>query len=421
TLSPCPPLFRAWRVVEEERVARPPGRADLLELDAVAGGPARRYSPIPTVLPTSWSIRLASDDLGFGAGVGIFGRDVIDRHFWSVELLGYPEDGRLGAGALYRYRGLGRPVITLRAEQDWDVQAVSGSGADALPSDVLRRDREAEIGLSWTFPSWWSNVAFSTGLDLRDLDFSWRDEKAGEGTALRTYPLDLGANVSLGYSNVRSFALSLGPQEGYLASARMEARRYLDSPEWDPSSRDYWRATGRGLAFLGIDWFGFAPPSAALRVEGGVEGSSSTPGFALGGARGADVGIQFADGDVDYPLRGFPRGVQRGNRVVSASAEYRFPLALIERGLGLLPLGVKRLWGDVFLDAGTAWCAGACTSPTLRTPLEPDPLVSAGIEAILDITAGYLVDLPLRAGIAFPVRSSDGRSPEVYLRVGASF
>src|SRR5690606_29054389 len=180
--------------------------------------------------------------------------------------------------------------------------------------------------------------------DLREIDFIWREPDLAADTPLRQYPLDLGASVGMGYSTVRAHALSLGPQEGISTSARVQARRYLDAPGWNPTERDYWRATALGRAFQGLDWFGFAPPVLALSLRAGVEGSSATPGFSLGGGRGIDAGLDLTGGDVDYPVRGFPRGAQRGNRVVSTSAEYRFPIALVERGLGLFPLAVDRLW-----------------------------------------------------------------------------
>ncbi len=110
--------------------------------------------------------------------------------------------------------------------------------------------------------------------------------------------------------------------------------------------------------------------------------------------------------------------MQRGNRVASFSAEYRFPIALIERGVGVLPLALDRLTGDIFFDVGAAWCDGICTTPASRTPATPDPLASAGAEMILTLRSGFFSDLPLRFGVAAPLT---GGSASFYVRSVESF
>src|SRR5690606_39298350 len=118
------------------------------------------------------------------------------------------------------------------------------------------------------------------------------------------------------------------------------------------------------------------------------------------------------------PLRGHPPGEHRGNRVASASLEYRFPIALVERGIGLLPLALDRLTGDLFIDTGTAWCSGACPTPGTRTPSNPHLLTSAGAEAIVTLTAGYSTTLPIRFGVAFPF---NGDGVVGYVRIGHAY
>ncbi|MQA90651.1 MAG: hypothetical protein GEU90_10510 [Gemmatimonas sp.] len=412
--------------------ARPPEQGEGLaspnaeaQLDAEAGGPIRPYSSWPTVAPTHWAIALSADaDVGFGAGIGLSGVDVIQRHLWAFDVLGYPEGPRFDAGFGYRYRGWGNPVLGIAAAQEWGVQAESAGPESELPSDVLRQERYVEGVLSWVLPSWRSRVFLETGLDLRKLGLSWREPELVDGTSLREFPLDLGARAGIGYSSVRGYALSLGPQEGVFVSTSLEARRFLETPEWDPSSRDYWQTTLRGRAFQALDWYGFASPVLAIRVDASVVSESATPGFSLGGASGADIGLGNLDtggSDIDFPVRGFPSGVQWGNRVLSGSVEYRFPIALVERGFRLLPLAFDRLWGDVFLDSGTAWCSTPCAIASEIAPTDPDPLLSVGIEGILGLRLGYFSNLPLRAGVALPVRSGASRSASFYLRLGPSF
>src|SRR5690606_37373190 len=142
----------------------------------------------------------------------------------------------------------------------------------------------------------------------------------------------------------------------------------------------------------------------------------------LGGSSGGTSVLPyqpaFLGRAIGYPVRGFAPGTQRGNRVFSATAEYRFPIALIERGLGLLPIGIDRLTGDIFLDVGGAWCEGSCSTPPSRTPDSIDPIGSVGAEAILKLRTGFFSDLPFRFGVAFPL---SGERASFYVRTVESF
>jgi hypothetical protein len=82
---------------------------------------------------------------------------------------------------------------------------------------------------------------------------------------------------------------------------------------------------------------------------------------------------------------------------------------------------VDRLWGDLFMDIGAAWCPDSCAARAARVPASPRPLLSIGAETILALRFGYFFDVPLRFGVAFPVREVDAVSPEVFLKVGRSF
>jgi outer membrane protein assembly factor BamA len=230
----------------------------------------------------------------------------------------------------------------------------------------------------------------------------------------------------MGYSSVRGYALSLDAQDGILTSARLQGRRYVADLPGVPAGRNYWRATTRNHAFTGFDHFGFAPSVLALRMTGGVESGSAAPGFRMGGAGGSTLPLPIeiaalGGGSSAYPLRGYPPATQIGTRVVNASLEYRFPIRFVERGVGLLPLGLSRLWGDVFADAGAAWCPEPCRGSLASAPRSPDPLLSVGAEAILDLRLLYFVSLPLRVGFGVPLVGEEMGRARGYVRVGPGF
>lgn len=412
----------AWRPAPPLPPELAPVATDLAALEAEAGGPVVPYSPWRTLVPYGWGpVFFAPEDgSGFwGAGLSVEGSDVIERHAYRLEGVLY-EGGRFGGLGAYTYRGWGNPALRIAGGQEW---REFGEGSLADEARSFRREREGAAQLAWVARSWRSTLSLTAGADLAKIDIFGPVGMEGEGGDLH-FPLDLGGSVGIGYSSVRAFAYSLGPQEGIAASTRVQARRYLDPPDWAPDERTYWRVTGRSAAYRALDWFGFAPPTLSFRLDGGIEMSDASAGFVLGGA-GGTAALPSEIGTVStssYPVRGYPAGAQRGNRVASASAEYRFPLALVERGFRLLPVGLDRIWGDVFLDAGTAWCAGACGVPgQIPAPTQPNPLVSAGAEALFHLRLGYLSDLPLRFGAALPFHGEARFDPHFYFRIGRLF
>lgn len=401
--------------------------------DDTAGGPTREYSPFPTVLPTAWSvIAEGGTDLGIAVGAAAYGQDVVERHVWSAEAAVFPQGGRLDGGAAYRYRGLGNPVLVAAAAQRWGVRSALGQvviDGDTVRSAILRRDRRVRTGATWVRRRWRAVRWLEMGLEVEDLEFVWDDPGAADAAnvALRSFPLDLAATLAAGYNSARAYGVAIGPQEGFTASGRIEGHRYLKPLEGEDAARGFLRGTTRGRAFTGLDLPGFARHVLALRVDGGAELGSRSPGFSVGGASsGASpvpAGIDLLGARLGFPIRGYPAGVQEGDRAFSASAEYRFPIALVERGLGLIPVYLGRVWGDLFVDAGSAWCGAAddCALRLAGSGEAPSPLYSLGTEVVAHLRVGFLADLPIRLGAAVPLSGDGGRTPVVYVRLGRSF
>jgi outer membrane protein assembly factor BamA len=135
--------------------------------------------------------------------------------------------------------------------------------------------------------------------------------------------------------------------------------------------------------------------------------------FHLGGAMPnasvADFGI-----DAISLLRGFGADTFAGARVAVFNAEYRWPLARPERGLGTWPLLLHTVYAAPFVDAGHAWTRQFDVA-NIKT--------SAGIELSARLVAGYYFPLIVTAGMA---RGHDGSGtlPDawtIYLRLGRAF
>lgn len=401
--------------------------ASVPDMEAAAGGEARRYSPWRSLAPATWSLALdGGTALGGGVGAASAGRDLVGRHFWGAGAIVYPEGGRLDGGAAYRYAGLGNPVLDLSLSQDWSVFRESGTAAagtgEPLPTAILSRDRQASASLTWQRRRWRSSAWLGVGGELRDLDRVWDEPDRAVGDPPTRFPLDLGTVLEAGFASARGTALSLGPQEGLRLSGTLEGHRYAGPFEGEEEARGYVRLTGRSRAYRDLALPGFARHVAAVRLDVGMETGSVSPGFGAGGASGGSAPIPLDLGSgLSFPVRGYPEGVQEGSRAFAASAEYRFPLLLVERGYRLLPVFLDRVWGDLFVDAGAAWCPGACERGFRNAPREARPLASVGAELNVEGSVGYFLPLPLRLGVALPLRDPSAGRPQLYLRVGRSF
>jgi outer membrane protein assembly factor BamA len=126
-----------------------------------------------------------------------------------------------------------------------------------------------------------------------------------------------------------------------------------------------------------------------------------------------------------FGVRGYPAGAQRGDRALVATAEYRFPLLLVERGVWTWPFFLDRVWGDVFLDAGAGWCARNCERRFVASPRRFTPLGSAGAELVVGTVLGYDLGVMLRGGVAVPLQALPATGvrpgPQFYLVGGRSF
>jgi len=133
------------------------------------------------------------------------------------------------------------------------------------------------------------------------------------------------------------------------------------------------------------------------------------------------------EGRRTFGVRGFPAASTYGTRAATASLEYRAPLVLASRGIGLLPFFLDRSSLTAFGDWGIAACAAnpLYASTCAPAPRIGRPIASAGAELLL--SAAILEwDAPqtLRFGLAAPVvgrERAGAKSVTPYLAFGLAF
>jgi outer membrane protein assembly factor BamA len=134
----------------------------------------------------------------------------------------------------------------------------------------------------------------------------------------------------------------------------------------------------------------------------------------LGGSDGDRAVLSF-DEDASSLLRGFATGQFTGSRLALVNAEYRLPIAWIERGAGTWPIFLRSLHATLFADAGDAWRSGGARPGDWKG--------SWGGELSTDVVAGFVLPLTLTGGVAWG-RDGESRVPPTrtaYVRLGHGF
>ena len=406
----------------------------------------RRYVPIQTFRPYYWAPLYVSREEGTdmdGATHTVFepfigfatgGRDLVGRHSYSLAARLTTDASRFSGSFAYNYAGLGDPVLGLSMSQTHDASSrtlpVTDQGGGVHEFFLVEREQRMSLVSSFLRQRYRNAAALTLSGGLVREHLTLQDVDGGEGPVLsRPSPRSTFTQMraTLSFANTQRWALSVSRQDGVrgYVSARLRRETGLETDESGRIGIDgsFNEVTGEVSAFKALGRLGFANHVLAFRLSGGA---AYGPGadqfhFDIGDAEGQPEQITgltlFGGTSRLFPVRGYRSGFRSGRLALSWSGEYRFPLAIVDRGFGAWPLFLDRLHGSVFVDGGNAW------GPVLGergydNPAQP-VLWSAGAELSLIVAPLYLPGLDLRFGTGYPLVGGDG--PAFYLRVGNSF
>ena len=397
--------------------------------------PSTPYRPWRQLLPHWWMpIVGEGSDGGATYGASSNGRDVRGQHVWAAQLTRHPSRAEMEGSAIWRVRALPalgalQPTLDVSTSQGWDRFSLVDSARRPV-GELGRRARFGTVALSLARPRVRTSTTLSLGAQVERRAFVTRpDSLLGALDPLFargvTYPSVFASGV---WSNTMRPWRGISTEDGITLGATVQRR-------WREDRRDLgsWRSTGELRAYQGFRVGGFAHHVIAARVTGGLTDRNGTTEFNTGGTSGAQAelvpGVIVGDPARLFGVRGFAPATQRGSRAVAGTVEYRAPLVMPARGVGLVPLFVDRLSVAVFGDAGRAWCGGAERAGPqgavlcLPRGVRDGWLASAGAEVALDL--GVQWDAPYRArvGVAQPVaRPADvSRGTAWYFTLGTAF
>jgi hypothetical protein len=370
-------------------------------------------------------------------GASLYGRDLVDRHNWSLSLLAEPRSGRTQGSLGYAYRGLPaiaalgmHPSIGLRLDRYWDEVARDPTSDRSIDE----REDVATTTLSLTRQRMRhvAGISFSPELVRRSRHLHGDDWPAG--ARLRD-PADdlLGMRVVTSFANATMPRFAISREDGVALQVALRRRWDRDPIETVVDGErlvfdgTYSELTTWSAGYLALPLPGFARHVVAARFSGLFRDGPGASPSSIGGASTQAVWLPGLAQEVGgtsrlLPVRGFDAGVRRGTRAWTASAEYRFPVALVTRSLRPLPAFFDRLSGSGFVDAGHAWCTATTQQPVHCASVSPTdpPVISAGAE-ITALLNFYGVALPLRFGVATPIQGGLDTAPRVYFLGGAGF
>ena len=415
----------------------------VLPTRGASAAPVQDYAPGHTLSPTFWevvyrepivfseSLAIVGSDtlllrrreaLGYAIGAQTSGRDLVGRHSYSLLGRVFTSGRRLEAGFGYAYAGLGNPVLSLSASQSYQAGIQQPAGATPDTLFTLERERELQAAATVRAPRWRHNLSLTVSGGL-----IWENRELLDQRMNRTSQYSVNrpttrlgeVTVSTSFVTARSHSFQMGMTRGVSLFAQGRLRSEMNLPDSLKSvasvDRSFGEVIGRARAAVPLWSTGRVTHVLALQAIGGVaSGTGAGHGhFSVGGASGRPENLTgaelFGGSSLLFPVRGYVRSRRVGRYAWSLSAEYRFPLALVNQGIGAWPLHLDRVIGSLFVDAGNAWGPNPLRSG----------LVSVGGEVTTEVLGLYDVELRLRSGVALPIVAGSGA--RVYLRVGLPF
>ena len=358
------------------------------------------YSPYDGLRPRWWFPHAAIDGQRTEFGAMTSGWDPLLRHIYYLDLA-YDFSNQFVVGSVDYIYDRFYPTFRLHASRysSFDVDSNNNPlrvttsdtfmGEMVLPYLQYRRDM----------------TLHAAAYTLRDAD-DW----TAAGVAPQADRTDNVLGYAFVYDSTHRYPLSISRAQGVQVSLAAETS---DAVEGSDYSGEVYTLDGR--AFLSLA----GEHVLALRLAGGW-GSASPRPFRLGGSLSANAAPLPLDVAVlnspfnqrKFALRGYDSGLAglTGRRMLLAAAEWRFPVARIERGIMSPPLGIHQAYGSVFAETGDAWDTG-------RSP--GDYSTGAGVEANAEVNLFYDLAFHLRLGYAHGF--ADNGSNQVYLQLGSSF
>jgi outer membrane translocation and assembly module TamA len=215
------------------------------------------------------------------------------------------------------------------------------------------------------------------------------------------------ARAAWTFTSAKSFGYSISSEDGGTLGITAEL-----APTALGSSADATAITADGRLYLRS----FAPHHViAVRLAAGTSSGDAALGrtFHLGGAGPNLAALSFGRDAISL-LRGFPADTFGGRHIALINADYRWPIARPQHGVGTWPFFLRTLHTAVFVDAGHTW----------NRSFRPEDMKAAvGAELSADTIVGYSFPVSATIGGAWGRDGSGSVAGGgiLYFRIGRAF
>lgn len=342
------------------------------------------YSPWQSLAPTGWLPSWQLDNETTQLAFLTEGADALGRHQYSI-MAGIDQQARNVFGEL-SYHYANRYSLSLSREiahQRASLEAINSIATDKVSFyrwntlSALADDAQLHLGF------------------VSERLHSIRDTTNSANFADYTSQI-VGAIIS--YDTVRQYFYNVVPSSG--RRLNISAEQHIGNSDFQGQSYklrwlEHWVFMQNHVLRLQLDWYQASQNGKPLR---------------LGGEQSAQQNLLEVD---RYHLRGYAeQQLLQGRELSRLSAEWRFPLARVERNWRTFPVGLYRIHGGLFIEHGMIKNSEQLANKTQLTGL--------GAELVLEPVLAYQMQLPLTFGFA---RGTDSRFGEnrVYIKLGSVF
>jgi hypothetical protein len=366
---------------EETRPAPPPEP----ELAHVV---PKAYDPWPTLAARKYSLQITPGNFGQATILTAAGGDIAGLHALAATLTTEWEHPELEGSLAYSYGRLpfdvGASLFRTIAPQ---TNYRFGDNVVQWVEETVGLTTEVAYSMPRAFDGQNFDVSYSIARQAGELPLPTAQLNPYDTPSIPTRNMLGTLHLGWGYSSAQGYLYSVGNERGYSLSATFDVSDQVLASDFTGFA-----ATFNYASYHLMPWL--QHHTLALHVAGGMSGGNR-------GGRGPF----YVGGFIDLPLvnvvqnyliqggialRGYPVVAEVGSYYALFDAEYRFPIANIDRGPSTLPIFLNRISGAAFVDYGSAFDnAGAAEFKT-----------GVGAELWFDMTLGYVLGFTFRTGYA---------------------
>lgn len=386
-----------------------------------------RYNPLTTLAPRSFLFNYKPGSYGDNELVlSASGSDVLGHHSIGVTINVDPGAPEPTGDIAYTYGRL--PVnLSISAYHSVAPRTNYRIGDTPVPYDEIGNGITTGVSL----PLRGAFSSHSLSLQYRVKSFEGRLPIASvpfdpysKRTALPPQGIVSTVHLGYGFSNVEGSLLTAGPARGVSLSAGLD---YGD--EATASQYSYQAFSAALYAYIPMPWPGHH--TLAMRTAGAIAGGAYARNgiYYVGGYDLENVSLidSVTTGALDgaFVVRGYPARSFVGRQYLLQNLEYRFPIVTIDHGISTLPVFLRRIDGNVFLDYG-----GAFNSLDTRAVRffhkgylidSPDLHASAGAEIWMNATFGYYLSTQFRLGYVYGFSNQATEGGQLYFVAASAY